>query len=50
VFNHPNFGLSTTANLNINTPSTFGKFSQTLGTQVGGSSARTMQMVLRYDF
>ncbi len=47
--NHPNFGLAA-ANLNINNPSTFGKFSQTLGTQVGGSSARTLQMVLRYDF
>lgn len=49
VFNHPNFGLSST-NLNINTPSSFGKFSSTLGTQVGGSSARTMQLALRYDF
>ena len=47
--NHPNFGLAA-ANLNINTPATFGKFSSTLGTQVGGSSARTLQMVLRYDF
>jgi Carboxypeptidase regulatory-like domain/TonB dependent receptor len=49
LFNHPNFGLAA-ANLNINTPATFGKFSSTLGTQVGGSSARTMQAVLRYDF
>jgi hypothetical protein len=49
LLNHPNFGLAT-ANLNINNPLTFGKFSQTLGTQVGGSSARTMQVALRYDF
>ena len=49
LFNHPNFGLAA-GNLNLNNPSTFGKFSQTLGTQSGGSSARIMQMVLRYDF
>ena len=49
VFNHPNFGLAS-SNLNINTPASFGKFNQTLGTQVGGSSARTMQCALRYDF
>lgn len=49
LFNHPNFGLAA-ANLNINNPTTFGKFSQTLGTQSGASSARIMQMVLRYDF
>jgi hypothetical protein len=49
LFNHPNFGLAT-ANLNLDNPATFGKFSQTLGTQVGGSSARTLQLVLRYDF
>lgn len=51
VFNHPNFGLAA-ANLNVNNipGGTFGKFSQTLGTQVGGSSARTLQLGLRYDF
>ena len=49
LFNHPNFGFSST-NLNINTPASFGKFSSTLGTQVGGSSARTMQVVARMDF
>ena len=49
VFNHPNFGLAST-NLNITNPASFGKFSSTLGTQVGGSSARTMQLALRYDF
>ena len=61
VFNHPNFGLAA-SNLNIDNISrnadgsinmaktSFGKFSQTLGTQVGGSSARTMQLALRYDF
>src|SRR5262249_52325424 len=32
LFNHPNFGF-VAANLNINTPATFGKFSQTIGTQ-----------------
>jgi hypothetical protein len=47
--NHTNFGLSST-NLNINTPATFGRFSQTVGTQTSSSSARTMQLVLRYDF
>jgi hypothetical protein len=60
LFNHPNFGFAS-AQLNINNivttggsinmaKTTFGKFTQTLGTQVGGSSARTMQMALRYDF
>ncbi len=49
LFNHPNFGLSST-NLNINTPTTFGKFSSTLGTQVGGSSARLLQVSARYEF
>jgi hypothetical protein len=49
LFNHPNFGLAA-ANLNINNPATFGKFSQTLGTQSGGSSSRIMQMALRYEF
>ncbi len=49
LFNHPNFGLAA-ANLNLNNAATFGKFSQTLGTQTSASSARIMQMVLRYDF
>jgi hypothetical protein len=49
AFNHPNFGF-TAANLNILTPATFGKFSTTLGTQNGSTSARTMQVALRYDF
>lgn len=49
LFNHPNFGF-TSSNLNINTPATFGFFSSTLGTQNGGSSARTMQLALRYEF
>jgi len=49
VFNHPNFGLSST-NLNILTPASFGKFSTTLGTQNGSTSARTMQLALRYEF
>jgi hypothetical protein len=49
LFNHPNFGLAS-GNLNINTPATFGKFSSTLGTQVGGSSARLLQVSARYDF
>lgn len=47
--NHPNFGFAA-ANVNVNNPATFGKFSQTLGTQVGGSSARILQLALRYDF
>ncbi|HMF78196.1 MAG TPA: carboxypeptidase regulatory-like domain-containing protein [Bryobacteraceae bacterium] len=56
LFNHPNFGFtsssptSSSANTNITTPSTFGKFSSTLGTQVGGSSSRTIQVVARYEF
>jgi hypothetical protein len=49
LFNHPNFGFAS-ANLNINTPATFGKFSQTLGTQTSSGSSRTMQLALRYDF
>ena len=49
LFNHPNFGFAA-ANLNVNTPATFGKFSQTLGTQSGSGSSRTMQLALRYDF
>ncbi|MCU1330335.1 MAG: hypothetical protein JWN34_5705 [Bryobacterales bacterium] len=49
LFNHPNFGFAA-ANLNINTPATFGKFSQTLGTQTSSGSSRTMQLALRYDF
>jgi hypothetical protein len=49
LFNHPNFGLTST-NLNINTPATFGKFSQTIGTQTSSGSSRTLQLALRYDF
>ncbi|HKD08410.1 MAG TPA: hypothetical protein VKB79_21090, partial [Bryobacteraceae bacterium] len=49
VFNHPNFGF-TSSNLNITTPASFGKFSTTLGTQNGSTSARTLQLALRYDF
>jgi hypothetical protein len=45
LFNNTNFGG---LQLNINTPSTFGKFSSTTGLQAG--SARTMQMSLRLDF
>ena len=47
VFNHPNFGGPAT---NVLTPTTFGKFSTTLGTQNGSTSARTMQLALRYEF
>lgn len=47
VFNHPNFGGPAT---NITTPASFGKFSSTLGTQNGSTSARTLQLALRYDF
>jgi hypothetical protein len=49
IFNHPNFGF-VAANLNINNPGSFGKFSQTLGTQSGSGSSRTLQLALRYDF
>ncbi|HXJ41202.1 MAG TPA: TonB-dependent receptor [Bryobacteraceae bacterium] len=49
LFNHTNFGFAA-ANLNINTPASFGKFSQTLGTQTSSGSSRTMQLALRYDF
>ncbi len=49
VFNHPNFGF-VAANLNINNPTTFGKFSQTIGTQTSSGSSRTLQLALRYDF
>lgn len=49
LFNHPNFGFAA-ANLNINNPASFGKFSQTLGTQTSAGSSRTLQLALRYDF
>jgi hypothetical protein len=53
LFNNPNFTLissdTSTNNLNVNNPSSFGKFSQTVGSQQS-SSLRTMQMTLRYDF
>ena len=49
LFNHPNFGFAA-ANLNINTPTSFGKFSQTLGTQTSSGSSRTLQLAMRYDF
>jgi hypothetical protein len=52
VFNNPNFEFtgtnSSTANNIITNAATFGKFSRTVGGQ--GTSARTMQMTLRYDF
>jgi hypothetical protein len=59
LFNHPNFGFTgnsatnaalASANLNLTNPASFGKFSTTLGTQPGTTSARTMQIVARYDF
>ena len=43
LFNNTNFGLIA-ANLNLNTPNTFGKISSTLG------NPRIMQLSLRYDF
>jgi hypothetical protein len=49
LFNHPNFGF-TSSNLNLNNPATFGKFSQTIGTQTSSGSARTLQLALRYEF
>ena len=53
VFNNPNFAFTSTntstANNNINNASSVGKFSQTVGSQQG-TSARTMQVALRYDF
>jgi hypothetical protein len=52
VFNNPNFAFtstnSSTANNIITNAATMGKFSQTVGGQ--GTSARTMQLTLRYDF
>ena len=52
LFNNPNFQFvstnSSTANNNVNNAASFGRFSQTVGAQ--GTSARTMQMTLRYDF
>lgn len=49
IFNHPNFGF-VAANLNINNSTSFGKFSQTVGTQTSSGSSRTLQLALRYDF
>jgi hypothetical protein len=52
LFNNPNFQLvstnATTNNLNVNNPTTFGKLSTTVAGQ--GTSARTMQLSLRYEF
>jgi hypothetical protein len=52
VFNNPNFEFtstnSSTSNNIITNAATFGKFSRTVGGQ--GTSARTMQLTLRYDF
>ncbi len=52
VFNNPNFQFvatnAPTSNNIITNAATFGKFSQTVGGQ--GTSARTMQLTLRYDF
>ncbi len=45
--NSPSFGLPGT---NLLTPATFGKISTTLGSQNTTSSARVMQLALRYDF
>ncbi|MCU1311066.1 MAG: hypothetical protein JWO20_2191 [Candidatus Angelobacter sp.] len=51
LFNHPNFGgVTSTTNTNLNSPSTFGKFSSTLGSSGGGTGARTLQLALRFDF
>jgi len=47
LFNNPNFALPGT---NLNTISTFGKISSTLGSQNNSNSARVMQVSLRYDF
>lgn len=52
LLNNPNFEFTSTnastSNNNITTPLTFGRFSRTVGGQ--GTSARTMQLTLRYDF
>jgi len=45
LFNNANFGG---LQINMNNASTFGKFSSSTGLQA--SSARTMQMSLRFDF
>jgi hypothetical protein len=47
LFNHPNF---TNPSVDITSPSTFGKISSTAGQQGTGSSARVLQVALRYDF
>ena len=47
LFNNPNFALPGT---NLNTISTFGKISSTLGSQNNSNSVRVMQVSLRYDF
>jgi hypothetical protein len=52
VFNNPNFEFTSTnlptSNNIITNAASFGKFSRTVGGQ--GTSARTMQVTLRYDF
>jgi hypothetical protein len=52
LFNNPNFEFTSTnlptSNNIITNPASFGKLSRTVGGQ--GTSARTMQLTLRYDF
>jgi hypothetical protein len=58
LFNHTNFSLGSNDNngnlaafnLNNSNPFTFSKLGSTLGSQGQGTSARTMQITLRYDF
>ncbi|HET8549282.1 MAG TPA: carboxypeptidase-like regulatory domain-containing protein [Bryobacteraceae bacterium] len=47
--NSPIFGL-VTANLNLNNRATFGKISSTFGSQNSSTSARILQLALRYEF
>jgi hypothetical protein len=52
ALNNPNFtltgGTATGNNVNLNTPATFGQLSGTTGP--AGTSARNLQLTLRYDF
>ena len=50
VFNNVNFANPAAANLNITTPSTFGKISSDFGPGGTGASGRILQLALRLDF
>lgn len=49
LLNHANFD-DRTLNLNPESPTTFGRYTGTIGQDLRGNNARVMQFTLRYDF